>query len=39
MMVDLAGSECVGKTGSIGKSLQEASYINKSLATLVKTIT
>jgi hypothetical protein len=31
VMVDLAGSECVAKTGVIGKGLVEAASINKSL--------
>ena len=31
-MVDLAGSERLKKTNSEGKTLQEASYINKSLS-------
>jgi len=31
-MVDLAGSECVNKTGVVGKGLTEAACINKSLS-------
>ena len=38
MMVDLAGSECVGKTGVMGRGLQEAQSINKSLSTLAGVI-
>lgn len=33
-MVDLAGSEKVGKTGASGDRLKEAGQINKSLSTL-----
>lgn len=38
-MVDLAGSEKVGKTGASGQTLDEAKTINKSLTTLGKVIT
>lgn len=37
-LVDLAGSERVGKTGSTGQTLQEAKYINKSLAYLEQVV-
>lgn len=33
-MVDLAGSEKVGKTGAAGQTLKEAQHINKSLSAL-----
>lgn len=33
-LIDLAGSERLGKTGSAGETLQEAKYINLSLLTL-----
>ncbi len=33
-MVDLAGSEKVGKSGATGKRLEEAKLINKSLFSL-----
>lgn len=36
--VDLAGSEKVAKTGTAGKMLKEANFINKSLFTLGKVI-
>jgi len=36
--VDLAGSECVGKTGSEGQVLTEAKAINKSLSALGQVI-
>ena len=36
--IDLAGSECVGKSKSLGKALQEASTINRSLLSLRKII-
>ena len=37
-MVDLAGSEKIGKTGAVGQTLEEAKSINKSLTTLGKVI-
>jgi kinesin family protein 6/9 len=37
-LVDLAGSERVGKTGSTGKTLKEAKYINKSLSFLEQVV-
>eukprot|EP01023_Acetabularia_acetabulum_P016698 TRINITY_DN18255_c0_g1_i4.p1 TRINITY_DN18255_c0_g1~~TRINITY_DN18255_c0_g1_i4.p1 ORF type:complete len:693 (+),score=147.99 TRINITY_DN18255_c0_g1_i4:204-2081(+) len=37
-MVDLAGSERAGKTGAKGKSLKEATHINKSLTFLEQVI-
>eukprot|EP01026_Neomeris_dumetosa_P014889 TRINITY_DN1551_c0_g1_i4.p1 TRINITY_DN1551_c0_g1~~TRINITY_DN1551_c0_g1_i4.p1 ORF type:complete len:895 (-),score=145.35 TRINITY_DN1551_c0_g1_i4:394-2733(-) len=37
-MVDLAGSERAGKTGATGKSLKEATHINKSLTFLEQVI-
>ncbi|XP_076014329.1 kinesin-like protein KIF9 [Genypterus blacodes] len=37
-LVDLAGSERVGKTGSEGRVLKEAMYINKSLSFLEQAI-
>ncbi|XP_033101480.1 kinesin-like protein KIF9 [Anneissia japonica] len=37
-LVDLAGSERLSKTGSAGKTQQEAMYINKSLSFLEQTI-
>ncbi|XP_071943121.1 kinesin-like protein KIF9 isoform X2 [Antedon mediterranea] len=37
-LVDLAGSERLSKTGSAGKTQQEAMYINKSLTFLEQTI-
>lgn len=37
-MVDLAGSESVGKTGATGKVLEEAKSINKSLTVLSRVI-
>eukprot|EP01025_Chloroclados_australasicus_P019901 TRINITY_DN20933_c0_g1_i2.p1 TRINITY_DN20933_c0_g1~~TRINITY_DN20933_c0_g1_i2.p1 ORF type:complete len:926 (+),score=77.13 TRINITY_DN20933_c0_g1_i2:189-2966(+) len=37
-MVDLAGSERAGKTGAKGKSLREATHINKSLTFLEQVI-
>lgn len=33
-MVDLAGSECINKTGVVGKGLAESAAINKSLTYL-----
>ena len=33
-IIDLAGSEKVGKTGAVGTRLTEAAAINKSLSTL-----
>jgi kinesin family protein C2/C3 len=33
-LIDLAGSECAGKSGAVGSRLSEASAINKSLAAL-----
>ena len=36
--VDLAGSEMVRKTGTKGKGLKEAGYINSSLSTLSRVI-
>lgn len=38
-LVDLAGSEKVSKTGAVGKRLEEAKTINKSLTTLGQVIT
>ena len=38
-LVDLAGSEKVSKTGAVGKRLEEAKTINKSLTTLGLVIT
>ena len=38
-LVDLAGSEKVSKTGAVGKRLEEAKKINKSLTTLGQVIT
>jgi kinesin family protein 6/9 len=37
-LVDLAGSERVGKTGSTGKTLTEAQYINTSLSFLEQVV-
>ncbi len=37
-LVDLAGSEIVSKTGAMGKTLEEAKNINKSLTTLGRVI-
>ena len=34
VMVDLAGSECINKTGVVGKGLAESAAINKSLTYL-----
>lgn len=34
LIIDLAGSESVGKTGATGQTLLEAQYTNKSLTTL-----
>lgn len=33
-LIDLAGSECAGKSGAVGSRLSEANAINKSLAAL-----
>ena len=37
-LIDLAGSEKIGKTGAQGQTLEEAKSINKSLTTLGKVI-
>jgi len=39
MQVDLAGSECIGRSGAIDKRAREAGNINQSLLTLGRVIT
>lgn len=37
-MVDLAGSECLNKTGAVGERMEEAKHINKGLLTIGRVI-
>ena len=39
VQVDLAGSECIGRSGAVEKRAREAGNINQSLLTLGRVIT
>jgi len=39
VQVDLAGSECIGRSGAVDKRAREAGNINQSLLTLGRVIT
>jgi kinesin family protein 11 len=39
LQVDLAGSECIGRSGAVDKRAREAGNINQSLLTLGRVIT